>query len=76
MKPVAWEGRKVSSNTRRTSRSSAAAEMTDVALILGHVHGVLDIRRDGHQVVYRLAPFLLIFGLVHFLQYKKKNPKM
>lgn len=46
--------------------------MTCVALILGHVHGVLDIRRNGHQVVYRLALFLLIFGLVHCLQYKKK----
>lgn len=42
--------------------------MRYVALILGHVHGVLDVRRNGHQVVYRLAPFLFIFGLVHVLQ--------
>lgn len=54
---------------------SATAAMTYVALILGHVHGVLDIRRNGHQVVYGLALFLLIFGLVHFLQYEKNCNK-
>lgn len=59
----------------RFSGNSATAAMTYVALILGHVHGVLDIRRDGHQVVYGLAPFLLIFGLVHFLQYEKNKTK-
>lgn len=75
MKSVVWERRKRISNARKLFRNSATAGMTCVALILGHVHGVLDIRRNGHQVVYRLAPFLLIFGLVHCLQYEKKKKK-
>lgn len=73
MKPVVCEGRKRISTARKIFRISAAAAMTYVALTLGHVHGVLHIRRSGHQVVYRLALFLLVFGLVHFLQYENKK---
>lgn len=77
MKPAVWEGSKTqhssSSKTRKISRSSAVEVATYVALALGHVHGVLNIRRNGHQVVYRLALFLFVFRFVHFLQREKQK---
>lgn len=41
--------------------------MTHAALILGYVHGVLNVRWNRHLVVYGLALFLLKLGFVHFL---------
>lgn len=77
MKPAVWERSKTQhsggSKAREVSRSSPVAEATYVALALGHVHGVLNIRRNGHHVVYRLPLFLLVFRFVHFLQRKKKT---
>lgn len=76
MKPALWERSKTqhsgSRKAREVSRSSAV-EATYVALALGHVHGVLNIRRNGHHVVYRLALFLFVFRFVHFLQRDKQK---
>lgn len=77
MKPAVFDRSKTqhssSSKARKLSRSSAVVEATYVALALGHVHGVLNIRRNGHQVVYRLALFLFVFRFVHFLQRENKS---
>lgn len=76
MKPAVWERSQTqhsSSKAREVSRSSAVVEAAYVALALGHVHGVLNIRRNRHQVVYRLPFFLFVFRFVHFLQRQKQR---
>lgn len=47
--------------------SQHGERMTHAALILGYVHGVLNVRWNRHLVVNGLALFLLKLGLVHFL---------
>lgn len=41
---------------------------THVALSLSHVHGMLNIRWNGHLVIYRLALFFLKLLFVQFLR--------
>lgn len=45
--------------------------MTHIALTFGHVHGMLNIRRHNHVVIYGLALFLLKLFFVHVL--KREN---
>lgn len=49
------------------THSQHGQSKTHAALILGYVHGVLDVGWDRHLVVYGLALFLLKLGFVHFL---------
>lgn len=46
---------------------STAVEMTYIALIFSHWHGVLNIRWSNHVVVHWLALLLLKLGFVQFL---------
>lgn len=47
--------------------------ISHIALILRHVHGMLNIRWHKHLVVHRLALFLLELLLVLFLQVTKNS---